>query len=227
MTPLPDHRIAALGPNLITPYDEDRVQPASYDLALGNEFTVFDAHEQVCIDLECVNDLSAKKVVLDKDDGGFILHPGEFVLAVTAESVKLPNDIMARLEGKSSIGRLGVMIHVTAGFVDPGWEGQLTLEVYNVRKIPIILRPGLPFCQISFAYMESAVANPYEGRYQGARGVEASKYGRDLEDVRAEQLGRNIVGPEITIDVRRPITGGMLGQARALASTKRVPRGFA
>lgn len=190
MSTIPDHRLMIMGPHFVEPFDPSMVQPASIDLRLGCEFRVFDAHEQVCIDLEHAADASSKLVVADRE-GGFVLHPGEFVLGVTEESVTLPDNIMARLEGKSSIGRLGVMIHVTAGFVDPGWSGRLTLEIYNVRKIPIILRPGLPFCQISFSYMASAVANPYNGRYQGAGGVEASKYGRDLEDVRVERLAEH------------------------------------
>lgn len=186
MTVLPDHAILSHHnngkyPPLIFPFREDRVQPASYDLTLGDEFIVFDAHAQVCIDLEHMNDTTTKKVKCDPQDG-FILHPGEFVLGVTEETVTIPNNMMARLEGKSSIGRLGVMIHVTAGFVDPGFNGPLTLEIYNVRKIPIILRPGKPFCQISFSYLAAPCANPYRGRYQNAQGVEASKFGLDIAE---------------------------------------------
>lgn len=176
MTVLPDHMLLYMGSDLVEPFDSEMVQPASIDLCLGEEFIVFDAHEQVCIDLDNPTDGSGRKVRRTPEQG-FVLHPGEFILAVTNESIKLPNNIMARLEGKSSIGRLGIMIHVTAGFVDPGWEGPLTLEVANLRKIPIILRPHKPFCQISFHYMFSAVSKPYTGRYQNAQGVEASKYG--------------------------------------------------
>lgn len=185
MTVLPDHQLRKLGKQLVYPFVEENVQPASIDLCLGDEFIVFDAHEGLFIDLDGVHDDSARKVI--KEPGkGFILHPGEFVLGVTHESIMLPNNIVARLEGKSSIGRLGLMIHVTAGFVDPGWEGPLTLEIANVRKIPIILRPRKTFCQISFQYMDSAVAKPYQGRYQNASGVEASKYGNKIDTSKIE-----------------------------------------
>ena len=185
---------------LITPFKRERVQPASYDLALGNEFIVFDAHEQVFLDLASINDASAKKVHRTPEQG-FTLHPGEFVLGVTEEVITLENGLVARLEGKSSIGRLGLLIHVTAGFVDPGWSGSLTLEIYNVRKVPIILRPGLPFCQISFQLMAAPAHQAYSGRYQGAAGVEASKYGQTVT-----RDGRTVLPPlgEVPADLAWP-----------------------
>jgi dCTP deaminase len=173
MTTLTDWQIINRGTDLIDPFDEERVQPASYDLLLGEGFIVFDAHKQVCIDLASPQDDSAVHIQRTAEQG-FILHPGEFVLGCTFESVKLPNNIIARLDGKSTIGRLGVLIHVTAGYVDPGFRGPLTLEIYNVRKVPIILRPMQPFCQISFSFMKE-VGKPYNGRYQDAIGVEPSK----------------------------------------------------
>jgi dCTP deaminase len=173
MTTLADWQISSMGTDLIDPFDPDRVQPASYDLLLGEEFIVFDAHEQVCIDLETRKDESPRRVIRTFEQG-FVLHPGEFVLGCTFETIKLPDDMIARLDGKSTIGRLGLLIHVTAGFVDPGWHGPLTLEIYNVRKVPIILRPMLPFCQLSFSFMEK-VNMPYEGKYQNSTGVEPSK----------------------------------------------------
>ena len=177
MTLLNDWEIGSRGPEIITPFREERVQPASYDLALGSEFIVFNAHEELFLDLGDLRDRSAQRIKTNK---GVVLHPGEFVLGVTEERITLPNNIVGRLEGKSSIGRLGVLIHVTAGFVDPGWDGCLTLEIYNVRKIPVILRPGLPFCQISFYLMEAAALTPYQGRYQGANTVDTSRYGSDV-----------------------------------------------
>lgn len=179
MSALPDHKLRYMGETIVQPFRHENVQPASIDLCLGEEFIVFDAHEQVVIDLEYMDDETAKKVKRTRDEG-FILHPGEFVLGVTEERVSIPENLMARLEGKSSVGRLGVMIHVTAGFIDPGFRGPITLEIANLRKIPIILRPGKTICQLSFFNMESPPSRLYNGRYQDAEGVEASKYGKDL-----------------------------------------------
>lgn len=186
MTVLPDIALHTLGPEMIDPFDHDKVQPASYDLSLFDEFIVFTSSHLKYIDLDNVLDSSEKIKFGGKnsEDGqsrethGLVLHPGEFVLGATEEKITVPNNIVARLEGKSSIGRLGLMIHVTAGFVDPGWSGRLTLEICNLRRVPIILRPGKTFCQISFQYMSSSARKPYSGRYQGACGVDASKYGK-------------------------------------------------
>jgi dCTP deaminase len=116
-----------------------------------------------------------------KPEGAFILHPGEFVLGSTLELVTLPDDIVARLEGKSSLGRLGLLIHSTAGFVDPGWNGHLTLELSNVATLPIALYPGMKIGQISFLRMTTAAENPYgsgavSSKYQGQRGPTPSRY---------------------------------------------------
>lgn len=176
MTILPDVAINHMGTDLVDPFVPENVQPASIDLRLFNEFIVFDSHDSLFIDLNNVYDDSARKVIKEFGEG-FILHPGEFILGATLEKITCPDNIVARLEGKSSIGRLGILIHVTAGFVDPGWRGRLTLEILNVRKIPIILRPGKSFCQISFQYMASPAEKPYAGRYQGDDGVSVSRYG--------------------------------------------------
>lgn len=168
-----------MGEDLIKPFNPERVQPASYDLALGNDFIVFDAHDQLYIDLANPHDESSRKVSRTQQEG-LTLHPGEFVLGVTEERVTIPDNLVARLEGKSSIGRLGLLIHVTAGFVDPGWDGNLTLEIYNVRKVPIILRPGLPFCQLSFTRMQAPADKPYSGRYQGDTTVAQSRPNYEL-----------------------------------------------
>jgi dCTP deaminase len=176
MTTLPDRQIRALGRSLglLTPFREEHVQPASIDLCLGDEFIVYEPHGQMYVDLDNPIDESAKKVKAPPDRG-FMLQPKQFILGVTEEVVNLPNDIVARLEGKSSIGRLGIMIHVTAGFIDPGFHGPITLEICNLRDIPVVLRPGLPFCQLSFQFLSSPCAKPYNGRYQDATGVEPSK----------------------------------------------------
>lgn len=177
---VPDFQINQLGSDLVEPFNSDHVEPASIDLELGREFIVFDPHRVRAIDLrapESFANLGVKKWI-DYDEE-FVLHPGEFILAVTKETVTLPRNIAARIEGKSSIGRIGLIIHATAGFIDPGFHGPLTLEMANMAPAPIILRPGDLICQVSFCYMAASVANPYNGRYQNAKGVEASKYGVD------------------------------------------------
>jgi len=159
---------------LVEPFRDEHVQPASIDLCLGGEFIIYEPHNQLYVDLANPIDESAKKVQCDPERG-FTLQPKEFILGVTEETVNLPNDIMGRLEGKSSIGRLGIMIHVTAGFIDPGFHGPLTLEICNLREIPVVLRPGLAICQISFTFLAAPCSKPYAGRYQNATGVEPSK----------------------------------------------------
>jgi len=180
MTVLPDHEIRKLCRGgvtcpLIAPFDNDQVQPASYDLRLGDEFIVFDNFEQTHLDLGDLNDKSPRMVVPDPDKG-FVLHPLKFALGVTVETVWLPDYVAGKLEGKSSLARTGLLIHVTGGFVDPGFHGPLTLEFFNAREIPIILRPGIKIAQIGFSAMLAPAAEPYNGRYQDARGVEASRY---------------------------------------------------
>ncbi len=177
---LPDHEIAKLcRPGvvrpLVYPYDADRQQPASFDLRLGHEFIVFDNYEQTHLDLGNLNDRSPRKIIVTPEMG-FTLHPLKFALGVTMETIWLPDDIAGKLEGKSSLARTGLLIHVTGGFVDPGFHGPLTLEFFNAREIPIILRPELPIAQIGFMRMESPSVAPYQGRYQGATTVEPSKY---------------------------------------------------
>jgi dCTP deaminase len=177
---LPDHEITKLCRHgvrspLVFPYDPTQQQPASYDLTLGHEFIVFDNYEQTHLDLGALNDKSPRKIIVTPEMG-FTLHPLKFALGVTQETVWLPDDIAGKLEGKSSLARTGLLIHVTGGFVDPGFHGPLTLEFFNAREIPIILRPELPIAQIGFVRMESRVAHPYQGRYQDATTVESSKY---------------------------------------------------
>ncbi len=108
--------------------------------------------------------------------GRFILHPGEFVLGSTVERVAIPDDLVARLEGKSSLGRLGLLIHSTAGYIDPGFEGTITLELSNVARLPIAIYPGMPIGQISFLQMTTPVDRPYRGKYGGQEGPTASRY---------------------------------------------------
>ena len=170
----------ASGRIVIDPFDEGAVQPSSVDLRLGSSFRVFRNHTLGHIDVK--QDLSALTTLVDADaDHPFILHPGEFVLGATLERVALPGELVARLEGKSSLGRLGLLIHSTAGFVDPGFDGQLTLELSNVANLPITLYPGMRIGQISFQQMTTPADTPYGSgklgsKYHGQRGPVPSRY---------------------------------------------------
>ena len=165
---------------VIDPLDERCIQPSSVDLTLDRYFRVFLNHDYPVIDVkEDQEDLT--ELIEIKPDDRFILHPGEFVLGSTAERIGLPNDLVARLEGKSSLGRLGLLIHSTAGFVDAGWDGHVTLELSNVANLPITLYPGMKIGQISFLQMTTPADVPYGtgklgSKYQGQRGPTPSRY---------------------------------------------------
>jgi len=165
---------------LIEPLDTRDVQPSSVDLHIDRYFRVFRNDTTPYIDpKESQEDLT--EIVEVDESGAFILHPGEFVLGSTLERVRLPDDLVARLEGKSSLGRLGLLIHSTAGFVDAGWDGHLTLELSNVANLPIALYPGMRIGQISFFEMTTAAEHPYGSsskgsKYQGQRGPTPSRY---------------------------------------------------
>ncbi len=168
-------RLARAG--AIDPYDQSLLQPASIDCRLGTTFRVVMAHRHPHVDLAAVPlDLTEERVVEDGDY--FQLDPGAFVLGRTAEVIRVPTTMVARLEGKSSLGRLGLIIHVTAGFFDPGFEGYGTLEFVNLLQVPILLRPGLPICQFSF-YQLAGEARPYSGRYTDGNDATGSRYGHD------------------------------------------------
>lgn len=153
-------RLVADGRLRIEPWDPNMVQPASVDLKLGPSFRVFHNHRIRTIDLASPpRDLT--ELVTISESESFVIHPGEFVLGQTAESVELPEDIVARIEGKSSLGRLGLICHATAGFVDPGWRGTLTLELTNFNSVPIVLRPGLPIAQLSLMALDAPAERPY------------------------------------------------------------------
>lgn len=156
----------------IDPYDPDAIQPASIDLRLGFKFRVPVDHSVTAIDLADVREET--QLVEPKD--GFVLHPGEFALGATYERITIPNDMVGRMEGKSSLGRLGLIVHVTAGFFDPGFSGVGTMEFVNLRRVPIVLRPGRRICQFSFARLSGPVETPYKGRYQGDEGPTGSRY---------------------------------------------------
>jgi dCTP deaminase len=153
-------RLIAGGRVRIEPFDDSMVQPASVDLRLGTSFRVFHNHRITAIDLADPPRNLTEHVEVDEDES-FVIHPGEFVLGRTQERVELPDDIVARIEGKSSLGRLGLIVHATAGFVDPGFKGTLTLEITNLTRVPIILWPGKPIAQLSFMTLDQPAERPY------------------------------------------------------------------
>ena len=165
----------------IDPWDPGLVQPASIDLRLGGSFRVFHNHRATAIDLlHPPENLTEEVTVPDGDT--FVIHPGEFCLGRTLEWVELPDDIVARIEGKSSLGRLGLIVHATAGFCDPGWKGTLTLELNNLTRVPIKLYPGLPIAQLSFMTLDAPALRPYGhedlgSHYQGQVEATESRYG--------------------------------------------------
>jgi dCTP deaminase len=155
----------------IEPIDESDIQPSSVDLHLGAKFHVFRNSRYPYID-PAMDQVGLTELVQATLEEPFVLHPGEFVLAGTVERLTLPDDVVARLEGKSSLGRLGLLIHSTAGYIDPGWEGTITLELSNVANLPIVLTPGMAIGQVSFMFMTTPVDRPYgtpglRSHYQG------------------------------------------------------------
>ena len=177
----------AEGRIVIDPFDEADIQPSSVDLHVDSQFRVFANSRYPYIDVhKPMPDLT--ELVEVKQDDPFILHPGEFVLGSTLERVALPDDLVARLEGKSSLGRLGLLIHSTAGYVDPGWDGYLTLELSNVANLPITIYPGMKIGQISFFRLSTPAEAPYgskatRSKYQGQqRGPTASRFFEEFTD---------------------------------------------
>ena len=175
----------------LDPLDPAMVQPASVDVRLDRFFRLFDNHRYAHIDPRQKQDELTRLVEVDPDEA-FILHPGEFVLGSTYEQVTLPDDLAARLEGKSSLGRLGLLTHSTAGFIDPGFSGHVTLELSNVATLPITLWPGMKIGQLCSFRISSAAQSPYgtganQNRYQGQRGPTASRAHRDFHLTRIER----------------------------------------
>ncbi|HEX8970091.1 dCTP deaminase [Oryzihumus sp.] len=164
---------------VLDPYDVAMIQPSSIDVRLDKFFRLFDNHKYPFID-PATDQPDLTRLVEVEEDEPFILHPGEFVLGSTYEQVTLPDDIAARLEGKSSLGRLGLLTHSTAGFIDPGFTGHVTLELSNVATLPIKLWPGMKIGQMCFFRLTSPAEKPYGSqaygsRYQGQRGPTASR----------------------------------------------------
>jgi dCTP deaminase len=183
-------RLVQEGRIRIDPWDPGMLQPASVDLRLGRSFRVFENHKVTAIDLADPPSGLTERVEV-KPDESFVIHPGEFVLGRTEEHVELADDLVARIEGKSSLGRLGLIVHATAGFVDPGFKGTLTLEITNLTRVPIVLWPGKPIAQLSFMGLDRPAERPYghpelgshyhgqveatESRYEGGPGGRASR----------------------------------------------------
>ena len=181
----------AAGRIVIDPFTPDAIQPSSVDLHLDRRFRVFRNNRYPYIDVRQEQPELTELLEISGDEP-FVLHPGEFVLGSTLERVALPNDLVSRLEGKSSLGRLGLLIHSTAGYVDPGWDGNLTLELSNVASLPIALYQGMRIGQISFQRLSSPVEVPYGderigSKYRGQRDPTASLYHRDFERGRVQR----------------------------------------
>lgn len=178
---LSDHDIKdqiAQGRIKIEPLDIKDVQPASVDVRLGNSFRIFRNSKYAYID-PTIDQPELTEEIIVEEGGTFVLHPGQFVLGTTLERIAVPDDILGKLEGKSTLGRSGLMIHSTAGYVDPGWDGEITLELSNVATLSIVLHPGMRIGQMSFERMTSAADRPYGSdglgsHYQGQEGAAAA-----------------------------------------------------
>jgi dCTP deaminase len=173
-------KLLANGHLTLEPIEDDQIQPASVDVRLGREIRVFRNHTAEAIDPYTAQPELTEVIALAEGQP-FVLHPGEFVLGTTVERIGLPDDIVARVDGKSSLGRWGVLIHATAGFIDAGFQGQITLELSSVATLPVRLWPGMKIGQISFMRLDEPVERPYGhpelgSKYQGQRGPVASEY---------------------------------------------------
>ncbi|MBI5872222.1 dCTP deaminase [archaeon] len=168
----------------INPLDiENQLAPVSIDLRLGDEFRVFKVGHNSHIDPSKHSLEDSTELVKVDSDKPFIIHPGDFVLGVTKENVELPDNIAARMEGRSSLGRLGIIVHSTAGKIDPGWKGKLTLEITNIGKLPVALYPEMKFCSLVFEPTSSPVEKPYSkvGKYAGMETPVTSKISEEFQ----------------------------------------------
>ena len=188
MTVLSDRTIKMMlseGKIVVEPLGDGCIQPASVDVHLDKHILVFRNSRRPFIDVrEDLSDLTEMEEISDQP---FMLHPGEFVLGSTLETIEIPDDLVARLEGKSSLGRVGLLIHSTAGYVDPGWKGHLTLELSNVANLPITLYHGMKIGQLSFLQLSTPADNPYGSpelgsKYQGQTVPTASRAYRDFRN---------------------------------------------
>jgi dCTP deaminase len=170
----------------VEPFDPGLMQPSSLDVRVDRLFRVFRNSRYPYIDVKTEQEDLTELVEVPQEEA-FILHPGEFVLGSTLERITLPDDLVARLEGKSSLGRLGLLIHSTAGFIDPGWDGHVTLELSNVANLPITIYPGMKIGQLSFVQLSEPAEHPYGSagigsKYQGQRGPTPSRYWQNFKD---------------------------------------------
>src|SRR5882762_5374342 len=177
-------RALAAGRIEIDPYDQSLLQPSSVDVRVDRFFRVFHNNRYPFIDVKVEQEELTELVEVDGEHP-FVLHPGEFVLGSTLERIRLPDDLVARLEGKSSLGRLGLLIHSTAGFIDPGWDGHVTLELSNVANLPITIYYGMKIGQLSFVQLTEPALHPYGSaglgsKYQGQRGPTPSRYWKNF-----------------------------------------------
>ncbi len=174
--------------------DESKIKGISVDLRLDNKFRVFNDHTAPYIDLsgpssevQKIMDTIMSDEVIINDGGSFFLHPGELALAATLESVTMPDDLVAWLDGRSSLARLGLMVHVTAHRIDPGWHGQIVLEIFNSGKLPLALKPGMDICAINFETLSSPAMKPYnkraDAKYHNQKGPTASRITEDQNTV--------------------------------------------
>ena len=168
----------------IDPYAEELLQPSSVDVRVDRLFRVFRNSRYPFIDVKLEMEELTELVEVEPEEA-FILHPGEFVLGSTLERITLPDDLVARLEGKSSLGRLGLLIHSTAGFIDPGWDGHVTLELSNVANLPITIYYGMKIGQLSFVQLSEPAEHPYGtgtlgSKYQGQAGPTPSRYWKNF-----------------------------------------------
>ncbi len=179
-------RLVEAGRIGIDPYEPALMQPSSLDVRVDRLFRVFRNSRYPYIDVKTAQEDLTELVEVTGEEP-FILHPGEFVLGSTLERVTLPDDLVARLEGKSSLGRLGLLIHSTAGFIDPGFDGHVTLELSNVANLPITIYPAMKIGQLSFVQMSEPAETPYGSgalgsKYQGQRGPTPSRYWQNFAD---------------------------------------------
>lgn len=171
----------------------EKIKGISVDLRLDNRFRVFNDHTAPYIDLSGPRDevqrimdtVMGDEIIIGEGEA-FFLHPGELALAATYESVTIPDDLVGWLDGRSSLARLGLMVHVTAHRIDPGWHGQIVLEIFNSGKLPLALRPGMDICAINFETLSSASAKPYnkrsDAKYRNQQGPTASRINQDQKD---------------------------------------------
>ncbi len=146
-----------------------QVQPCSVDLRLGSRFALFKPSATPFIDPSEHDSSEFTELTAVEEGHMFVLHPGEFVLGCTMERVEVPDDLLAKVDGRSSLGRLAILIHATAGFIDPGFRGTITLELSNVGRLPVALRPGMRICQISFETLTSPARRPYGSHHRGSK----------------------------------------------------------